>query len=305
MPRLAEPRLAPLGVALGCLLALATPRVAQAYCQATVCDGGQNGVRCTPAESGSCGVPLTFKQGCIGYSLHDAASSQVNVNQISDLMRDAFATWSAADCGGGEGPGVRAFDLGTVSCGRKEYNLEAGNANVVFFHDDAWPYEGAGNTLALTTITFSLDDGAIYDADLEINGTVDLTLGDGPIAFDLPSIVTHEAGHMLGLAHSAEPDATMTVQYVPGDTRLRTLHPDDEAAICASYPPRDVSACDPTPRRGLATECDPAPPTEPAGCSCRAAGTESERSFGGLAAAMALVGAATVRRSARRKGHEA
>ncbi|MBM4377126.1 MAG: matrixin family metalloprotease [Deltaproteobacteria bacterium] len=257
-------------------ISLVTERVAHAYCQTTLCEGGASGVRCVPATSEDCGVALTFRQGCLGYSLHNQASARVSYAEIEAAMRDAFDAWISADCGGGAAPGVRADDLGAVSCGAREYNLDAGNANIVLFHEDAWPYEGAGNTLALTTVTYGLDDGAIYDADLEINATVDLTVGSDPVAFDLASIVTHEAGHMLGLAHTPEVDATMTVQYFPGDTKLRTLHPDDEAALCASYPPRDVSTCDPTPRRGLATVCDPPPIVDDSGCGCRTAlGTTS------------------------------
>ena len=66
-----------------------------------------------------------------------------------------------------------------VACRRHEYNAGQGNANIILFHDEVWPYQGTSNTLALTTLTFNTDTGEIYDADMEINAVaseVDITI---------------------------------------------------------------------------------------------------------------------------------
>jgi uncharacterized protein (TIGR03382 family) len=150
--------------------------------------------------------------------------------------------------------------------------------------------------LALTTVTFNLDNGEIYDADLEVNGTsqVVLTTGDTDVQYDLLSILTHEAGHMLGLAHSYDPDATMKVEYVPGDLSLRDLHQDDINGICAAYPPTASTNCDPTPRHGFGSECASADPDEEGDCSCTAPGRGNHATW-----PFALLAAWLVRRRRR------
>jgi MYXO-CTERM domain-containing protein len=49
----------------------------------------------------------------------------------------------------------------------------------------------------------------------------------------LDYVVTHEAGHFLGLAHSDDADALMYAHYKNEEA---TLHADDIAAICALEP---------------------------------------------------------------------
>ena len=64
--------------------------------------------------------------------------------------------------------------------------------------------------MALTTVTFNPKTGEIYDADMELNSADNpITVGDQEIVFDLHSIVQHESGHTLGLAHSAFDSDTM------------------------------------------------------------------------------------------------
>ena len=96
-----------------------------------------------------------------------------------------------------------------------------------------------------------------------------LTTTDVAVQYDVLSILTHEAGHMLGLAHSDVNGATMQVEYVQGSTTLRSLHSDDMGGICEAYPPGEVGTCDPTPRHGFQSTCGPAPVEE--GCGCTSA----------------------------------
>jgi hypothetical protein len=145
-----------------------------------------------------------------------------------------------------------------VACHTQEYNQDKGNANIIMFDDDAWPYEGSPNTLALTTVTYDLDTGEIYDADMELNShDVTFTTSDSNVQFDLASIVQHESGHFLGLAHSQDMAATMFATYMQGQIFLRTLEADDIAAICTAYPPGPTidPMCDDTPRHGFSSEC--------------------------------------------------
>ena len=186
-------------------------------------------------------------------------------------------------------------------CDRAEYNQSGGNTNLVIVRDGEWPYAGQGKTLALTIVTYSLDDGEIYDADLEVNGgpDVDLTTTDVGVKYDLLSILTHEAGHMLGLAHSDVQGATMEVEYLFGYTDLRSLDPDDTEGICAVYPPGDIGTCDPTPRHGFQETCGPALPEE--GCGCTSAPKEARPGWVGLLIGLAAMVGWRVGRRARRR----
>src|SRR4029078_11224854 len=80
--------------------------------------------------------------------------------------------------------------------------------------------------------------------DIEINtakmkGVVinNFTTSDTDVDLDLLSVLTHEAGHFLGLAHTTEVGATMFSEYKMGSIDLRDLAPDDVNEICAASPP--------------------------------------------------------------------
>lgn len=95
--------------------------------------------------------------------------------------------------------------------------------------------------LAVTVVTYGSDTGEVLDADVLVNGEAAYRLLDesGPRDhghYDLAAVMTHEAGHTLGLDESdADTMATMWPQVHPGDTHQRTLSEDDEAGVIANY----------------------------------------------------------------------
>jgi hypothetical protein len=99
----------------------------------------------------------------------------------------------------------------------------------------SWPFEPA---LAVTVATHT-PDGQMLDADIVINGRQMLALLEEGAApsndHDLASVLAHEMGHVLGLDESNRPAATMWPTTMTGDTRQRTLAPDDEAGVLALY----------------------------------------------------------------------
>lgn len=280
--------------ACACLL---SPALASAYCRTTSCPDKPGGTwqTCDPPAADDCGKPLFWARQCVGYTLQKDASSQVSLEKAEPIFEQAFQAWQNADCGGGKTPSIAIEYQGPVTCDAQEYNKELGNANVIIFRDESWPYMGTSSTLALTTVTFHKDTAEIYDADMEIN-SANVTLSTGtPITFDLLSIATHEAGHFLGMAHNTDiQQTTMYPDYKGGDDSLRSLEPDDMAGICAIYKPDEPNSdtCDATPRHGFADLCGDDQPV--GGCSTAPAPASS--AFPTLLLAALAAGAAHARR---------
>ncbi|WP_438015450.1 matrixin family metalloprotease [Sorangium sp. So ce315] len=295
------------------LAVMASAPEASAYCRSNTCKVPELCLQ-DDLPRGDC-KPLRWTGDCIGFSIQEDASREVSYQQISDVVEAAFRTWQEAPCPGGGTPGLRVLNLGPVACGEVELNardgktplvdgLVPGNANVVVFRDMDW-LATAGHTsemLALTTVQFDKKTGDLWGADMEINSNLyDFSVGDDSAAprEDLLSVVTHEAGHFLGLDHSLiGPEATMHYRYDRSDPlNFRTLHEDDIAAICQVYPPRDLSAstCNPIPPHGFAPECA-ADQLVTCGVAPRAAGGAGW----GAPLAVAAIGAAAWRRAGRR-----
>ncbi|HEY6559419.1 MAG TPA: matrixin family metalloprotease [Polyangiaceae bacterium] len=280
-------RLVGAGAALALLCSSAW---AFAYCRTTTCDPRKEA--CGPA--GGCptrGVPLFWPSGCVSFSVqkHGSPAREIEYDAARDTIQDGFRAWINADCGGGAKPTIQVSNYNEangVACAKQEYNQgkNAGNANIWMFLDNRWPYANSEETLALTTITFNVQNGEIYDADVELNSYDKLlTIGDANINSDLLSVVTHEAGHFLGLAHAESREATMYPSYNPGETKLRTLTADDVAGICDIYPAnRPISSRSCEPRHGFSERCGGAADDD--GCTTSAGPARP----GGLAALSAL-----------------
>lgn len=102
---------------------------------------------------------------------------------------------------------------------------------------EAWPDMADPSALAITTIVYETASGEIQDADIDVNAEGFFwTAGDAMIVNDIQNTVTHEIGHLIGLAHTGDSEATMFASSAPGDVAKRTLHPDDIDGICTIYP---------------------------------------------------------------------
>lgn len=284
--------------ALAALATFAAEATAHAFCRTTTCPlppsfSPAQGAGCFPGDfAASCAalnppakdLVLFWRNACVSYDVQKDGTKWAPFSTVLQIVDTAFAQWTASQCAptgsGATQVSISAHNLGPVACNQVQYSSDQGNQHVILFHDDVWPHDigGAGadsisaSTLGLTTVTFDADTGEIYDVDTEINGTKPLSVSDPPAdgSYDLSSIITHEMGHFLGLAHSDHSDTTMYAFYMLGSTSMRTLSDDDKAGLCAIYPPDgtrsvDISvsatqslpadACDSTPRHGFQSQC--------------------------------------------------
>jgi hypothetical protein len=249
--------LAALPLALTLALTLtAASRDAAAFCRSTTCDIPDSFAQCDGVPEGC--LPLVWNRPCIGWNIQRDASERVPYDVAEDALTQAFNAWESAPCGDGLTPGLRIENLGEVTCAEIEYNSAAGNANAVIFRDGDWPHQGGDHNIALTTVTYDVNTGEIFDADIEVNtDQFTLTWDVGAVNYDLISIFAHEAGHFLGLSHSDVADATMYRHYEQGTTDFRDLSVDDALGMCSAYPPSDAifTACNPIPRHGFSPDC--------------------------------------------------
>ena len=86
----------------------------------------------------------------------------------------------------------------------------------------------------------------VYDADIKLNGEHFSWSDSGEAGkMDIQNIATHEIGHFIGLDHvdaasytgpETYTEATMYAYATAGETKQRTLDPDDEDGIAYLYP---------------------------------------------------------------------
>lgn len=239
---------------------------AGAFCRSTTCKGAEcaRDVDGCPVE----GLPLFWPGGCVGFSFQRNLSAKYDPDLLRKAVQRSFATWAQLPCAGGVAT-LTFSENEDTACNASGYDDKGPNVNVVLFRDDDFPYKDEDNTLAKTTVTYDAKTGAILDADIEVNSaTNELSFVEKNGVYDLESIMAHEVGHFVGIAHTPVPEATMYASYETGSVELRSLDQDDIDAACAAYPPERQVTCDPTPKGGQQV-CgdDGAPVAADEGCS--------------------------------------
>ena len=235
---------------------------ASAYCRSTTCRTTADH-ECE-TDDNNCpieGAKLFWPTSCVGFSFNQDATQDLDPDETFATLRKCFAAWTQVTCPGGGQASITLQEGPLVACHKSEYNKSGPNVNVILFQDDDWQYRTIDATLAKTSVTYNDDTGEIYDADIEINtANNDMTLDLPPahVSYDLQSIITHEAGHFIGIAHSPDDDAIMAPTYSPGSIK-RDLTADDIGAVCEIYPPNSGVVCNPTPRGGFSGTCDDPP----------------------------------------------
>jgi hypothetical protein len=203
-----------------------------------------------PSVSGECwtpGVYIAWPDGRVPYGIGVGGSKYFTVAEITPIVDAAFAEWNSVSCDGGP-PSIQAYDVGPLTyvpdgggC-TVSSECQASTNDVIVFDDYVWPHDDLNNTLALTTVTYGVNDGRIFQAYTEVNTAEHSFIAVEPPPsgyYDLQSVLSHEAGHFLGLAHATTSSSLMWAFYSPGHYQLT---PDDAAGLCATYPPKPASS---------------------------------------------------------------
>lgn len=179
-----------------------------------------------PLEWDAADLPLSFV-------IQDAGSDDLPDGSHGYAIRRAFDAW-------GTQPGSSfnvLEDTDPASTARTDW--AADDIHLVLFDEtDASGFFAPGSGLvALTAYEFDTGSGQLLDGDILLNGfeqTFATDLADD--AYDVRATVTHEVGHLTGLAHSALGGATMAPFVGKGRFQKRSLAADDVAAVELLYP---------------------------------------------------------------------
>ncbi len=169
----------------------------------------------------------------VRYVIHEAGSEDVVDGSDHAAVELALARWEAVE------ESSAAFERDAAADdARTDYDMD--DIHLVIWDEDGSSglFPPGSGVLALTPILATLSDGEILDADIVLNGAFTFTTdpAEHPDRFDVQSVVTHEAGHMLGFDHAGGPLATLYSAIPAGTVHTRALTRDEVAAASTVYP---------------------------------------------------------------------
>lgn len=201
-------------------------------------------------------VGFAWPTRTVGYRLNQEGSDDFPSPQgpiapeLEAVLRESVETWNEPDCSN--------FEFEFEGLTEAEYD-ERDGVNVVVFVEEGWPYQTSA--VAITSVT-AFTNGEIVNADMELNGQTHnfgFAEQSGATVWDIGNTVTHEAGHMLGLDHTAVDGATMEFDASKGEIDKRTLHPDDIDGLCTIYPVGEDPPNDDPPPDSCCSSVSPSP----------------------------------------------
>ena len=178
---------------------------------------------CTSQEKG---WPVSWPKRTISYRIYrDAGVEGIAQADVHEAIRQGIEEWNSPACSD--------FVFSYAGTTAQDRHNPKDRVNIITILDEAWP--DTSDAIALTTTTMT-QRGVLVDADVELNAAFNrFTLDGEATGVDLRNALAHEAGHMLGLDHSAVEESTMNYEAPDGEILKRDLHPDDIAGLCLMY----------------------------------------------------------------------
>lgn len=224
---------------------LACPAAVAAFCRTTTVEPE---AVMGPQPCPSRGLPLFWPMRELSYTINQRGLPDLGDDELRDALERSFGAWTEVHCDG-ERIDLSIDQIEEFTDQEPSSKELEPRANVVaYVPAEEWVEANLDKrAFAITNLRFNARTGHILGADMLFNGAKDPFIvcpDDGcdedVIGTDLPNVVTHEAGHFLGLAHSDDPDSTMWYDATGTETDKRSLEADDRAGVCAIYGPDAV-----------------------------------------------------------------
>jgi MYXO-CTERM domain-containing protein len=178
------------------------------------------------------GAKLFWGDSCLTMYVNERGSGDVPDDSELDEIEASFEAWGGVSCSS-----FLIQFAGMTNLEITGHLKEDPSINMIIFREKKWPY--STRPVAFTAVTYNVNTGEIFDADIEMNGE-DYAFTTRPEEeswkIDIQNTITHELGHVLGVDHTNVVEATMFDHAGPGDINKRTLEEDDIEAVCAIYP---------------------------------------------------------------------
>lgn len=189
--------------------------------------GGASAAEAYTVRTTDGGLPLRWAVPVVPFQVDRSLAAVGGPADVSRTVAESFAGW-------GELPGSPFFFQGdprpTGDCEPEPWD---GVTDIILAGED-WRHDPM--FAGVTIVSYDPATGEITDADVLLNGAeLDFAVGEGARTYDVGNVLTHELGHLLGLGHSEDPDATMFAVSRPGETEKRSLSDDDVAGFEELY----------------------------------------------------------------------
>lgn len=215
---------------------LLSPRPCAAYCRTTTVAPDD---RFPPDVCYAEGYPLFWPTRHLHYAINQRDVPGFDEDALRDALERSFAPWTEVVCGGIPVDLLIEQDEQRSQLASRPKEEEPRTSIVAYVPEQDWDDEL--HALAITNMRYNRKTGHILGADLLLNGAHDFQVcadeGCDEAVTDLLNVVTHEAGHFLGLAHSNVEGSTMWWNADAADTDKRSLEQDDIQGLCAIYGP--------------------------------------------------------------------